>query len=92
MISSSSFFFFTGFVSACSRSSAAEVHAEATGDLPFAVCDGDGAAGRRSCAGLAVFGEDQQGEVHAVAGLQETAPGAQDAAHTPAGYSVTQSE
>lgn len=83
----SRFFFF----SACSRSSAAEVHAEATGDPPFSVCDLDRAAGWKSGAGLAVFGEEQWGKVHTVAGLQQTAPGAQDAACTPSRYSVTQS-
>lgn len=86
-----SLYFIIGFVSACCRSSAAEVHAEAADDPPFTVCDLDGEAGRRSGAGPAVFGEEQKGKVHAIAGLQETTPGAHDAACTPARYSVTPS-
>lgn len=86
-----SLFFIIGFVSACFRSSAAKVHAEATGDPPFAVCDLDGAAGWKRGAGSAVFGEEQWGKVHAIAGLQEATPGAQDAACTPSRYSVAQS-
>lgn len=78
------------FIFVWSRSGVAEVHAEAVGDLPFTVRDGGRAGGQRSRAGLTVFGEEHRGEVHTVAGLQQTIPGAQDAAHTPAGYSMTE--
>lgn len=71
-----------------SRSGAVEDHAEAVGDVPVAVGDGGGAAGRGTHPGPALSGGEPRIEVHSFTGLQQTAAGAQDAAHTPARYSM----
>lgn len=71
-----------------SRSGAAEDHVEAVGDVPVTVSDGNRAAGRGNHPGLTVFGGEPRREVNSFTGLQQTAPGAQDAARTPARYSM----
>lgn len=68
------------------RSGAVEDHAEAVGDVPVTVGEGNRAAGWGNRLGLTVFGGEQQGEIHSFTSLQQTAPGAQDTVLTPARY------
>lgn len=70
------------------RSGAAKEHVEAAGDVPVAVGEGGGAAGRGNRPGLTEFRREPGGAMQSFAGLHQTAAGAQDAAHTSAGYSM----
>lgn len=76
------------FMLSLSRSGATENHAEAVGDVPVTGSECIRAAGGGNHALLTVFGGEPGGEIHSFTSLQQTAPGAQDAALTPARYST----
>ena len=70
------------------RSGAVEEHVEAVGDVLVAVGERVRAAGWGNHSGLTVFGGEPWGAIHSFTGLQQTAPGAQDTALTPARYRI----